>query len=116
MDNEEYQKRRTEIEFASYGVNGIRIYGVRIGYNAVFIKILPRREGYVVQFRYNYLIDKYNQGESKSEYEFADTYPEALQAIKKHWNLTSEQYEKVMDVLVNDNVLYQIGNTIRDSY
>ena len=109
MDNEEYQKRRTEIESTSQCVNDIRSYGVRYGYDAAFIKILPRCEGYVVVFRYNYLSDKYHTEEPKQEFEFVDTYPEALEAIKKRWNLTYEQYEKVMNILVSDYTLYQGG-------
>ena len=108
-ENQEYQKTRTEIEATSYRVNDIQSYGVRYGYDAAFIKILPRCEGYVVVFRYNYLVDKYNQGEPKQEYEFVDSYPEALQAIKKHWNLNAEQYKKVMDILLSDYNLYQGG-------
>lgn len=111
MDNEEYQKRRTEIESTSQCVNDIRSYGVRYGYDAAFIKILPRCEGYVVVFRYNYLNDKYHHEEPKQEFEFVDSYPEALQAIKKRWNLTSEQYKKVMDILISDYTLYQGGYT-----
>ena len=110
MDNEEeYQKRRTLIESTVNVVNDIRSYGVRYGYDAAFIKILPRCEGYVVVFRYNYLSDKYHTEEPKQEFEFVDTYPEALQAIKKRWNLTYEQYEKVMNILVSDYTLYQGG-------
>lgn len=117
MDDTEYQKRCTEIESTSQCVNDIRSYGVRYGYDAAFIKILPRGEGYVVVFRYNYLSDKYHTEEPKQKFEFVDSYPEALQAIKKRWNLTSEQYEKVMDILVSDYTLYQGGYTnIRDRY
>ena len=113
MDDKEYQKRCTEIESTSCCVNDIRSYG----YDAAFVKILPRCEGYVVVFRYNYLSDKYHTEEPKQEFEFVDTYPEALQAIKKRWNLTSEQYEKVMDILLSDYNLYQGGYTnIRDRY
>ena len=116
-ENQEYQKTRTEIESTSCRVNDIQSYGVRYGYDAAFVKILPRCEGYVVVFRYNYLSDKYHTEEPKQEFEFVDTYPEALQAIKKRWNLTSEQYEKVMDILLSDYNLYQGGYTnIRDRY
>ena len=108
-ENQEYQKTRTEIEATSYRVNDIQSYGVRYGHDAAFIKILPRCEGYVVVFRYNYLVDKYNQGEPEQRYEFADTYPEALEAIKKRWGLTPEQYKKVMDILLSDYNLYQGG-------
>ena len=101
-ENQEYQKRRTEIESTSYRVNDIQSYGVRYGCDAAFIKILPRCEGYVVVFRYNYLVDKYNQGEPEQRFEFVDTYQEALEAIKKRWSLTSEQYKKVMDILIQD--------------
>ena len=109
MDDKEYQKRCTEIESTSQCVNDIRSNGVRYGYDAAFVKILPRYEGYVVVFRYNYLSDKYHTEEPKQEFEFVDSYPEALQAIKKRWNLTSEQYEKVMDVLVSDFTPVQGG-------
>lgn len=102
MDNEEYQKRRTVIESTVNVVNDIRSYGVRYGYDAAFIKILPRCEGYVVVFKFNYISDKYHSENLKQEFEFVDTYPEALQVIKKRWDLTSEQYEKVMDILVQD--------------
>ena len=117
MDDKEYQKRCTEIESTSCCVNDIRSYGVRYGYDAAFIKILPRCEGYVVVFRYNYLSDKYHTEEPKQKFEFVDTYPEALETIKKRWNLTSEQYEKVMNILLSDYTLYQGGYTnIRDRY
>lgn len=117
IDDKEYQKRCAEIESTSCCVNDIRSYGVRYGYDAAFVKILPRGEGYVVVFQYNYLVDKYNQGEPKRKFEFVDTYPEALETIKKRWNLTSEQYEKVMDILLSDYNLYQGGYLdIRDRY
>lgn len=117
MDDKEYQKRCAEIESTSCCVNDIRSYGVRYGYDAAFVKILPRGEGYVVVFRYNYLSDKYHTEEPKQKFEFVDSYPEALQAIKKRWNLNSEQYEKVMNILVSDYTLYQGGYTnIRDRY
>jgi hypothetical protein len=117
MDDKDYQKTRTDIESTSCCVNGIQNYGVRYGYDAAFIKILPRCEGYVVVFQYNYLVDKYHHEEPKRKFEFVDTYPEALQAIKKRWNLTSEQYEKVMDILLSDYNLYQGGYLdIRDRY
>lgn len=109
MDNKEYQKRRTLIEGTVNVVNDIRSYGVRYGYDAAFIKILPRCEGYVVVFKFNYITDQYHNEEFKQEYEFVDSYPEALQVIKKRWNLTSEQYEKVMDVLVSDFTPVQGG-------
>ena len=44
MDDKEYQKRCAEIESTSYRVNDIQSYGVRYGYDAAFIKILPRYE------------------------------------------------------------------------
>lgn len=109
MDGKEYQKRRTLIEGTVNVVNDIRSYGVRYGYDAAFIKILPRCEGYVVVFKFNYITDQYHNEEFKQEYEFVDSYPEALQVIKKRWNLTSEQYEKVMDVLVSDFTPVQGG-------
>ena len=101
-ENQEYQKRCAEIESTSQCVNDIQSHGVRYGYNAAFIKILPRCEGYVVVFKFNYISDQYHNGEFEQEFEFVDTYPEALQAIKKRWNLTSEQYKKVMDILIQD--------------
>jgi hypothetical protein len=110
-ENQEYQKRRTEIESTSQCVNDIQSHGVRYGYDAAFVKILPRCEGYVVVFQYNYLVDKYNQEEPKRKFEFVDSYPEALEAIKKRWNLNAEQYEKVMDILLSDYNLYQGGYT-----
>ena len=116
MDDKDYQKTRTDIESTSYRVNDIQSYGVRYGYDAAFIKILPRYEGYVVVFQYNYLSDKYHHEESKRKFEFVDTYPEALEAIKKRWNLTSEQYEKVMDILLSDYNLYQGETNIRWGY
>ena len=100
---------RTDIELTSQCVNGIRSYGVRYGYDAAFVKILPRYEGYVVVFKFNYITDQYHNEEFKQEYEFVDSYPEALEVIKKRWNLTSEQYEKVMDVLVSDFTPVQGG-------
>jgi len=115
-ENQEYQKRRTEIESTSQCVNDIQSYGVRYGYDAAFIKILPRYEGYVVVFRYNYLTDEYHQEEPKQKFEFVDTYPEALEAIKKRWNLNAEQYEKVMDILVNDYALYHGETNIKWGY
>jgi len=101
-ENQEYQKRRTLIEGTVNVVNDIRSYGVRYGYDAAFVKILPRCEGYVVVFKFNYISDQYHNGEFEQEFEFVDTYPEALEAIKKRWNLTSEQYKKVMDILIQD--------------
>jgi hypothetical protein len=115
-ENQEYQKRCAEIESTSYRVNDIQSYGVRYGYDAAFIKILPRYEGYVVVFRYNYLTDEYHQEEPKQKFEFVDTYPEALEAIKKRWNLNAEQYEKVMDILVNDYALYHGETNIKWGY
>ena len=109
MDDKEYQKRRTLIEGTVNVVNDIRCCGVRYGYDAAFVKILPRCEGYVVVFKFNYISDMYYNGELKQEYEFVDTYPEALQAIKKRWNLNAEQYEKVMDILVSDFTPVQGG-------
>ena len=109
IDDKEYQKTRTDIESTSCCVNDIRSYGVRYGYDAAFVKILPRCEGYVVVFRYNYLSDKYHREEPKQEFEFVDTYPEALEAIKKRWGLTPEQYKKVMDILVSDFAPVQGG-------
>ena len=101
-DKEEFKKRCAIIESTVNWVNDIRSYGVRYGYDAAFIKILPRNEGYVVVFKFNYIKDQYCEEALKQEFEFVDTYPEALKVIKKRWNLSSEQYEKVMDILVSD--------------